>query len=74
MQEYAGILRYKILIYKKIQYSLQINKIGLKLSLERICGNSSFKFHGKFIEKFCYSYLEGPVTVTIKLLSENAGT
>jgi len=39
-------------------------KIGLKLSLTRICGNSSFKFHWKFVEKFRCSYLKGPVAVT----------
>ena len=31
-----------------------------------------FKFHGKFIEKFCCSYLKGPVAVTFCIRSRDS--
>ena len=73
MKEYAEMLIYKIFTYKKIQQVYRYKKIGLKLSLKRIqCGNSSFKFHGKFIEKFRCSYLKGPVAVTFFVKSRDS--
>ena len=73
MKEYAEILIYKIFTYKKIQQVYRYKKIGLKLSLKRIqCGNSSFKFHGKFVEKFRRSYLKGLVAVTFCIRSTDS--
>ena len=67
------MLIYKIFIYKKTTIKfIDIKKIRLKLGLKRICGNSSFKFHGKFIEKFRCSYLKGPVAVTFCIRSRDS--
>ena len=42
----------------------KVKKIGLKLRFKRNCGNSSFKFHGEFVEEFRCGYLKGPVAVS----------
>ena len=47
-------------------------KIGLKLSFKRNCGNSSFKFHGEFVEEFRCSYLKGPVAVSCCISSRDS--